>query len=67
MVKDFEDFEIPPDLVSKTDQANANSRALGEKYGTFYEALVEKSIPENVAAHILLTYIRTNSIPNGTK
>ncbi len=66
-MKDFEGFEIPPDLVSKLDQGNANCRALGEMYGTFYEALIEKNVPSNVAAHILLTYIRTNPLSNGTK
>lgn len=63
----FEDFETPPDLVAQADQANANSRALGQMYGTFYEALVQKNVPENVAAHIVLTYIRTNPIPKREK
>ncbi len=64
MVKDF---ETPPDLVAEFDQGKANFRALGEMYGTFYEALIEKGVPVNVASHILLTYIRTNPLSNGTK
>ncbi len=66
-MKDFEGFETPPDLVSEIDQGKASFRALGEMYGSFYEALIEKGVPVNVASHILLAYIRTNPIPNGTK
>ena len=53
----MEDFETPPDLISKADQAMASFKSLGEMYGAFYQALTANDVPANAATTIVVAYV----------